>query len=231
MNFAAEPSSVAQAGAASAPQIAIVDYGMGNRRSAEKALQRVGARTLISRDHDLLREADGLLLPGVGAFPAAMAVIRELGLDELLREQAAAGVPIFGSCMGMQLLFEYSEEHGGADGLGLLRGEVRRLSAPGLKLPHIGWSAVSWLRASPLSEELPDPIFLYHVHDFAPHPVDEDVILATAEYGQTFTAVVGKGNIFGAQSHPEKSSTHGLALLANFTRVCAAQNSHGTVAA
>jgi glutamine amidotransferase len=204
---------------------------MGNRRSVEKALQRVGARTLMSSDHAVLRAADGLLLPGVGAFPAAMAVICDLGLDELLREQAAAGVPIFGSCMGMQLLFEHSEEHGGADGLGLLRGEVRRLSAPGLKLPHIGWSAVNWRRHSPLSEDLPDPIFLYHVHDFAPHPVDQDVILGVAEYGQQFAAIVGKGNIYGAQSHPEKSSTHGLALLANFTRVCAAQPSHGTVAA
>jgi len=231
MNRAPEQSGPTPAGVENSPQIAIVDYGMGNRRSVEKALQRVGARTLVSRDHRELREADGLLLPGVGAFPAAMAVICDLGLDYLLRERATAGVPIFGSCMGMQLLFEHSEEHGGADGLGLLRGEVRRLSAPGLKLPHIGWSAVSWRRKSPLSEDLPDPIFLYHVHDFAPHPVDEDMILGVAEYGEPFAAVVGKGNIYGAQSHPEKSSTHGLALLANFTRLCTAQSLHETVVA
>ncbi|HEY1458366.1 MAG TPA: imidazole glycerol phosphate synthase subunit HisH, partial [Solirubrobacteraceae bacterium] len=130
--------------------VAIVDYGMGNRRSVEKALQRVGARTLISRDHDELRGADGLLLPGVGAFPAAMRMIGQLGLDELLGERAAAGVPIFGSCMGMQLLFEYSEEHGGAQGLGLLAGDVRRLDSPGLKLPHIGWSEVSFHHRAPL---------------------------------------------------------------------------------
>ena len=117
---------------------------MGNRRSVEKALERVGARAFVSRDPAELRAADGLLLPGVGAFPAAMATIRELGLDELLRERAAAGTPLFGSCMGMQLLFERSEEHGGAEGLGLLRGEVRGLRAPGLKLPHIGWSEVRW---------------------------------------------------------------------------------------
>ena len=127
-----------------APQIAIVDYGMGNRRSVEKALQKVGAQAFVTRDHAELRAADGLLLPGVGAFPAAMRVIAELGLDELLRECAAKGMPLFGSCMGMQLLFERSEEHGGAAGLGLLAGEVRRLKAPGMKLPHIGWSEVSW---------------------------------------------------------------------------------------
>jgi glutamine amidotransferase len=126
------------------PRIAVVDYGMGNRRSVEKALERVGASAFVSREPAALRAADGLLLPGVGAFPAAMATIGELGLDALLRERAAAGVPLFGSCMGMQLLFERSEEHGGAEGLGLLRGEVRELRAPGLKLPHIGWSEVRW---------------------------------------------------------------------------------------
>jgi imidazole glycerol-phosphate synthase subunit HisH len=217
-----------EAGAASPrerpPSIAIVDYGMGNRRSVEKALEHVGARVVISRDHDKLREADGLLLPGVGAFPAAMTVIRDLGLDELLCERAAAGTPVFGSCMGMQLLFEGSEEHGGADGLGLLRGEVRRLrAAPGLKLPHIGWSAVSWRGPSPLIDGLPDPAFLYHVHSFAPYPVDDRVILGAAEYGEPFAAVVAQGDVYGAQSHPEKSSTHGLALLANFARICAAR--------
>jgi glutamine amidotransferase len=209
------------------PQIAVVDYGMGNRRSVEKALERVGARAFVSRDHAELRAADGLLLPGVGAFPAAMAVIRERGLDGLLLELAAAGTPLFGSCMGMQLLFERSEEHGGAEGLGLLRGEVRALlgdagSPPSLKLPHIGWSEVRWRRATPLRDGLPDPTFLYHVHSFVVHPADPEVVLATAQYGETFPAVVGRGNVFGAQSHVEKSSTHGLRLLGNFVGLCAA---------
>ncbi len=204
-----------------APLIAIVDYGMGNRRSVEKALQRVGARTEITGDHARLRAADGLLLPGVGAFPAAMRVIRELGLDDVLRERAEAGTPLFGSCMGMQLLFDSSEEHDGAEGLGLLRGTVRRLRAPGLNLPHIGWNAVRWARPSPVSAGLPDPTFLYHVHTFVAHPADEAVVLGVAEYGEAFPAVVGDGNVFGAQSHPEKSSAHGLALLANFTKLCA----------
>lgn len=202
------------------PEIAVVDYGMGNRRSAEKALERVGARAVITRGHSEIRAADGLLLPGVGAFPAAMEVIRELGLDELLRERAAAGVPIFGSCMGMQLLFERSEEHGGAEGLGLLRGEVRQLRAPDLKLPHIGWSEVRLTRASPLCQGIPDPVFLYHVHSFVVHPVDEEIVLGTAEYGERFVALVEQGNVFGAQSHPEKSSTSGLGLLANFVSIC-----------
>jgi imidazole glycerol-phosphate synthase subunit HisH len=209
------------------PRIAVVDYGMGNRRSVEKALEHVGARAFVSRDYTELQAADGLLLPGVGAFPAAMQVIRELGLDQLLRQVAAAGTPLFGSCMGMQLLFERSAEHGGAEGLGLLRGEVRALgvdssSAAGLKLPHIGWSEVRWRRRSALNEGLPDPAFLYHVHSFVAYPADPEVVLGTAEYGDIFPAVVEQGNIFGAQSHPEKSSTHGLRLLGNFVGICAA---------
>lgn len=206
------------------PSIGVVDYGMGNRRSVEKALQHVGADAFVSADAAALRRADGLLLPGVGAFPAAMEVIERLGLDTLLRELAGAGMPLFGSCMGMQLLFEGSEEHGGARGLGLLRGEVRRLAAPeGLKLPHIGWTGVTRARASPLWSGLPERIFLYHVHSYVAHPAQKDVILATADYGESFPAVVGSGNVYGAQSHPEKSSTHGLRLLANFVSICVAR--------
>jgi imidazole glycerol-phosphate synthase subunit HisH len=218
------------------PRIAVVDYGMGNRRSVEKALAHVGADALITSDHDELRAAAGLLLPGVGAFPAAMEAIRERGLAELLRERAGAGVPLLGSCLGMQLLFERSEEHEGAEGLGLLAGTVSALSAPSLKLPHIGWSAVGWRDGvgrgeasgpggGPLRAGLPDPSFLYHVHSFVVRPLEDSVILATAEYGETFAAVVGRGNVFGTQSHPEKSSTHGLRLLANFASLCAGASS------
>ncbi len=208
---------------ARAPAIAVVDYGMGNRRSVEKALVRVGAHASLTREAHALRRADGLLLPGVGAFPAAMEVIERLGLDELLRERAAAGVPIFGSCMGMQLLFDSSEEHGGARGLGLLAGDVRRLRAEGRKLPHIGWSEVVKVRDSPLWGDLPDRVFLYHVHSYVVHPVAEETVIATASYGESFPAVVGKGNVFGAQSHPEKSSMHGLRLLASFVKICGAR--------
>lgn len=203
------------------PEIAVVDYGMGNRRSVEKALQRVGAEAFVSRDPAALRRADGLLLPGVGAFPAAMEVIERLGLDALLRECAQEGIPLFGSCMGMQLLFEGSEEHGGAAGLGLLGGRVRRLDARGQKLPHIGWSEVARARDSPIWRDLPPKIYLYHVHSYVPDPADPGAVIATAEYGESFAAVVGQGNVYGAQSHPEKSSTHGLRLLANFVSICA----------
>jgi imidazole glycerol-phosphate synthase subunit HisH len=202
------------------PSIGVVDYGMGNRRSAEKALEHVGARVEVSGDPARLREMDGLVLPGVGAFPAGMAAIRAAGLDDLLQERVGAGVPLLGLCLGMQLLFERSEEHDGATGLGLLAGTVRRLNAPGLKLPHIGWSELRWLRETPLSEGLPDPAYLYHVHSFAVSPAEQDVVLATADYGEPFAAIVGQENVFGTQSHPEKSSTHGLALLGNFTRLC-----------
>ena len=205
-----------------APRIGLVDYGMGNRRSAEKALSRVGAEVVVSDDPAVLCELPGLVLPGVGAFPAGMAAIRERGLQELLLERARAGVPLLGLCLGMQLLFEHSEEHGGATGLGLLGGTVRRLRAPSLKLPHIGWSEVHWRRPNPLRQDLPDPIYLYHVHTYAPLPTEEHTILATAEYGEPFPAIVGQGNVYGTQSHPEKSSLHGLALLGNFIRLCTA---------
>jgi glutamine amidotransferase len=208
------------AGSEKQVSIGVVDYGMGNRRSAEKALEHVGAQVEVSGDPRRLRTMDGLVLPGVWAFPAGMAAIRAAGLDELLRERVEAGVPLLGLCLGMQLLFERSEEHDGASGLGLLGGTVRRLRAPGLKLPHIGWSELRWLRATPLSEGLADPTYLYHVHSFAVWPAEEDVVLATADYGEPFAAIVGRGNVFGTQSHPEKSSAHGLALLGNFTRLC-----------
>jgi imidazole glycerol-phosphate synthase subunit HisH len=204
------------------PRIGLVDYGMGNRRSAEKALLRVGAEVVVSDDPAVLADLDGLVLPGVGAFPAGMNAIRERDLDELLVERARAGVPVLGLCLGMQLLFESSEEHGSATGLGLLAGDVRRLNAPGLKLPHIGWSEVHWRRPNPLRQDLPDPIYLYHVHTYAPAPADPDTVLATASYGEPFPAIVGRQNVYGTQSHPEKSSVHGLALLANFTRLCTA---------
>jgi imidazole glycerol-phosphate synthase subunit HisH len=200
--------------------IAIVDYGMGNRRSVEKALEKVGARPLLTGDHDALRGADGLVVPGVGAFPEAMRRLRALGLDEVVRERAEAGVPVIGLCLGMQLLFESSAEHEGATGIGLLPGRIVRLDTRGLKLPHIGWNTISWTRPSPLTEGLPDPAAFYHVHSFAPEPADPEVVLGTGEYGARFVSFVERDRIFGAQCHPEKSSTHGLRLLGNFVALC-----------
>jgi glutamine amidotransferase len=148
-------------------------------------------------------------------------MLRERGLDELICERATVGVPVLGACLGMQLLFESSEEHGDAPGLGLLPGTVVRLQAPGLKLPHIGWNEVRWVRPSPLTDGLPDPSTYYHVHSYVPSPAEPDVALGMSDYGVPFASVVGRGNVFGTQFHPEKSSAHGHALLANFVRVCA----------
>ena len=201
--------------------VGIVDYGVGNRRSVEKAVERVGARAVLTADHDALREADGLILPGVGAFPSGMELLRDGGFDELLHERARAGVPIFGCCLGMQLLFDSSTEHDGATGLGLIAGEVRALRAPGLKLPHIGWSEVAWQAASPLLAGLPDPSVFYHVHSYVPHPSDPATVLGVSTYGAAFASVVARDNVFGAQFHPEKSSVHGLRMLANFAAICA----------
>jgi len=204
-------------------QIAVVDYGMGNRRSVEKALEHVGARALITNDHHALRAAAGLIVPGVGAFPRAMQRIRELRLDELLHERLAAGVPILGICLGMQLAFDSSTELGGAAGLGIVPGEVQRLHAGALKLPHIGWNEVSFLQPdAPLIAALPLRCAFYHVHSFAPVPAEEHDVLGTAEYGQRFVTAVQRGNFYGVQFHPEKSSAAGLRLLADFARICIA---------
>ncbi|HUR85693.1 MAG TPA: imidazole glycerol phosphate synthase subunit HisH [Solirubrobacteraceae bacterium] len=200
--------------------IAMVDYGMGNRRSVVKAFAHVGTEITQTSDADALRGADGLVVPGVGAFPEAMRRLRSLGLDDVVREHAEAGKPVIGLCLGMQLLFERSVEHEGSEGLGLLPGRVVRLDPRGLKLPHIGWNAVSWQRESALISGLPDPAAFYHVHSFVPEPDDASIVLGRGEYGSPFVSFVQRANVFGAQCHPEKSSTHGLALLRNFVGIC-----------
>ena len=200
--------------------IAIVDYGMGNRRSVVKAFEKVGADVALTGDHDALRAADGLVVPGVGAFPEAMRRLRAEGLDALIRERAEAGTPVIGLCLGVQLLFEASAEHEGETGIGLLPGRVVRLDTRGLKLPHIGWNTVAWTRPSPLTAGLPDPAAFYHVHSFAPEPADDDIVLGRGDYGAPFVSFVERDRVFGAQCHPEKSSATGLRLLGNFVGVC-----------
>ena len=202
-------------------EIAVVDYGMGNRRSVEKAFEHIGARVTITSDHELLRDAAGLVVPGVGAFPRGMANLRELGLDELLVERVAHGTPVLGVCLGMQLGFERSTEHGGTRGLGVIDGEVRQLEHKALKLPHIGWNEVSLTTRSPLTEGLPSHCAFYHVHSFVPVPSLREDILGTSVYGEPFASVVAHGSFYGVQFHPEKSSVAGLRLLANFARICA----------
>lgn len=196
--------------------IAIADYGMGNRRSVEKALAHVGAASVITDD---VRDASAIILPGVGAFPEAMRHLERSGLGEQLIERAAAGVPLLGICLGMQLLFESSTEHEGARGLGILPGTVTRLSSP--RLPHIGWNLVSFARPSVLTEGLGEAAAFYHVHSFACRPSDDADVVGTSEYGERFVSVVERDNVMAAQFHPEKSSTDGLSMLRNFAALAA----------
>ena len=201
-------------------EIAILDYGMGNLRSVEKALEHVGVQAPIVSDAEAAHAADGLILPGVGAFPEAMRRIREARYDELIPEFLASGKPVLGICLGMQVLFESSSEHEGAWGLGLLQGRVEGLDAGDLKVPQLGWNEVRWTRSSPLTEGLPNPSYFYFANSYSARVVNRDDLLGESDYGAAFTAVVEKGPLYGAQFHPEKSSTHGLRMLANFAKIC-----------
>jgi glutamine amidotransferase len=196
--------------------IAIADYGMGNRRSVEKALAHVGAESTITSD---VTHAAAIILPGVGAFPEAMRNLERTGLGEQLIERAAAGVPLLGICLGMQLLFESSTEHEGAEGLGILPGTVTRLESP--RLPHIGWNLVSFERDSALTEGLGTAAAFYHVHSFACRPSDDTDVVGTSEYGERFVSVVERDNVMASQFHPEKSSRDGLRMLRNFAQLAA----------
>jgi glutamine amidotransferase len=195
-------------------RIAILDYGMGNLRSVEKALERVGAEGEITAERERAEAADGIILPGVGAFPRAMERVRQGGLDELVAGRVSAGVPVLGICLGMQLLFAESEESPGAAGIGLLPGAVRRLRTD-RKLPHIGWSRVEWSPSAPLAPEdgSPGASTYYFVHSFGCEPEDEALVMGRARHGVEFCAAAGRPGVLGVQFHPEKSSAAGLGLL------------------
>jgi imidazole glycerol-phosphate synthase subunit HisH len=204
------------------PSIAVVDYGMGNRRSVQKALEHVGARAEITSQHDSIRRADGVVVPGVGAFPLAMERLNQSGLSELILELAGQDTPILGICLGMQLLFERSEELGSTAGLGLIAGDVKWLDSAGLRIPHIGWNEVRFERSSPLTEGIrAGGAPFYHVHSLAAHPRDPADVVGSTEYGERFATIVARGSIYGVQFHPEKSSRHGLEMLGNFAAICA----------
>ena len=206
-----------------APRIAVVDYGMGNRRSVQKALLHLGAAAAITRDHDELCAADGLVVPGVGAFPLGMRNLNELGLADLISARAREGTPLLGICLGMQLLLDGSEELEPTPGLGLIPGEVTWLRTGGLRVPHIGWNEVSFERGSALTAGLPaQGCPFYHVHSLAARPSDRPDTVGTAEYGERFVTIVERQSVLGVQFHPEKSSVHGLRMLQNFARLCRA---------
>lgn len=195
--------------------IGIIDYGRGNLRSVEKALAKIGIEAKILENPGELSQVQGVILPGVGAFADAMAALRHKGWVDPLLEYARSGKPFLGICLGMQVLFAVGEEHGEHQGLGLLPGRVVKFP-PGRKVPHMGWNNLIQVKPHFLLEGIPDRSFFYFVHSYYALPGHDDVIIGTSEYGVNFPALVGEGNVWGAQFHPEKSSPWGLKLLENF---------------
>ena len=198
--------------------LAIVDYGVGNLFSLKSSFAAIGAEAVVTGDADVIRGADRILLPGVGAFSDAAAKLRATGLDKVLIEEAAKGKPLMGICLGMQMLFDKSYEYGEHDGLGLIPGAVRPIAdviPSGLKIPHIGWNALHMKGVNPLFKYVNEGDHVYFVHSFYAADCDESII-ATAEYGAELTAAVARGNVCGCQFHPEKSGSVGLGILKAF---------------
>ncbi|MGJ7920217.1 imidazole glycerol phosphate synthase subunit HisH [Neobacillus sp. LXY-4] len=203
--------------------IGIIDYGMGNLFSVSKALERLNVPYFISENKDELLAADALLLPGVGAFRDAIERLNETGLADMVRSYIASGKPLLGICLGMQLLFEESEENGVTKGLGILPGRVVRFAGhtkegQAYKVPHMGWNKLHYLHESPILKEITED-YVYFVHSYYVTTEDRDVVIAEAEYDVRVPAVVGRGNVYGMQFHPEKSSRLGMELLRNFTEL------------
>ncbi len=198
--------------------IAIIDYGVGNLRSLEKAFAATGRQAVVSHDAYVLSEAKALVLPGVGAFGACMKALSERGFDRLVVERVAEGTPVLGVCVGMQLLFEESEEFGRTLGLGLLRGKVQRF-ADDLPVPHVGWNQVQQTRAHPLTSGINDNSFFYFVHSYYCATDEPEVVLGRTDYIREYAPIVAQGNVAGVQFHPEKSQANGLKLLSNFAKM------------
>ncbi len=201
--------------------VAIIDYGAGNLNSIEKAIRFLGAEAVVTQNPTRIREAERVILPGVGCFGDAMGRLKDSGLAEVVCEQAVGGKPFLGICLGMQLLFERSQESPGISGLGILKGEILRIpngtdeSGRALKIPHIGWNSLQFTHSSRLFRGLEKEPYVYFVHSYYLR-AREDVVTATAQYGVTIHAAVEKGNLFACQFHPEKSSSVGLQILKNF---------------
>ena len=197
--------------------IAIIDYDAGNLRSVEKALQALGEETVITRDRDEILSADRVILPGVGAFGDAMEKLHQYGLVEIIRQVVQNGTPFLGICLGLQLLFEESEESQGVPGLGILKGKIRRIpNTPGLKIPHMGWNSLILRPGTRLFSGLGEDPYVYFVHSYYLEAADPEIVAASADYGVVIHAAVETGNVFACQFHPEKSSDTGLQILKNF---------------
>lgn len=200
--------------------IAIIDYDAGNIKSVTKAFQYLGEEVLLSSNPAVLRSAEGVILPGVGAFGEAMQKLRESGLTDTVKDIALGNTPFLGICLGMQLLFEGSEESPGVEGLGILPGRIVRFpSDNGLKIPHVGWNSLTYPSKGRLFEGIPENSYVYFVHSYYVRAAEPEIVVAASEYGVNFHASVEKGNVFGCQFHPEKSSDTGLTILRNFIAV------------
>lgn len=202
--------------------IAIIDYGVGNLFSLESSLKAIGAQTVVSGDPDVIKSADKLILPGVGAFEDAAKKLKNSGLDEIIKEETLKGKPLLGICLGMQMLFERSYEFGCFEGLGLIKGEIRPISEripKGLKIPHIGWNGLRFTKNDcPIFKYIKDGDYVYFVHSYSAVNCTENTVAMT-EYGAELTAAVAKGNVYGCQFHPEKSSDVGLSILKAFNEL------------
>ncbi|MCI9247948.1 MAG: imidazole glycerol phosphate synthase subunit HisH [Dorea sp.] len=200
--------------------IAIIDYDAGNIRSVEKAMLYLGQETAVTRDRDVILGADKVILPGVGSFGDAMGKIRQYGLEGVIHEVAEKQTPFLGICLGLQLLFERSDESPGVSGLGILEGEVLRIpERPELKIPHMGWNSLTFPRRSRLFSGVPEEPYVYFVHSYYLKAADEGIVTASADYGAHIHASVEKGNVFACQFHPEKSGDVGLQILKNFVEL------------
>jgi len=197
--------------------VAIIDYKMGNLRNVQKSLEWVGCKTVITNDPALIRTAAGVILPGVGAFADAIINLTKMNLIDVIQEVIDEGKPLLGICLGLQLLFEYSEENGYYEGLKIFKGGVKRIPA-GLKVPHMGWNQLNIKKETPILDGVADKTACYFVHSYHVVP-EEDIVAATVDYGQEIVAVVAKDNVFGIQFHPEKSSQAGLGILRNYRKL------------
>lgn len=200
--------------------IAIIDYDAGNIKSVEKALNYLGEEAIITRDHDEIVNSDKVILPGVGAFADAMEKIRHYGLEETIHEVVEKNIPFLGICLGLQLMFESSDEGPGVKGLGLLPGKILRIPKSGdLKIPHMGWNNIKVKEGSRLFKGLPDNPYVYFVHSYYLHAEEPEIVKAVTDYSTTIHASVEKGNVFACQFHPEKSSDIGIQILKNFVEL------------
>ena len=202
--------------------IALIDYGMGNIHSVKKALETCGAEVLVTNDPEDISSCEKIVLPGVGAFDDAMRQLEKEGLDSVIRNEIKSKKPFLGICLGMQLLFENSQEAKAKKGLGILKGKVKKFPEGNFKVPHMGWNQIESRQKGgcPLLKEVPDASYLYFCHSYYPEPKDKNVIAATTDYGIKFASMVNQGNVFGAQFHPEKSQGVGLKIIDNFFKLC-----------